>query len=65
MTVAELIKKLQTCPQDMTVAVGYGAWRDRQEHKEHSVIIVKEATWVDSNFPFDEEDFEFIMLEEG
>ena len=63
MTVKELIEILKELPEDMTVAVNYDAWRDRKEHKEHSEISIRKATWIDSNYPYDEEEFEYINLE--
>lgn len=63
MTVKELIEKLKEYPQDMTVAVDFNAWRDRKEHKEDSEISIKKTIWIDDNYPYNEEEFEYINLE--
>jgi hypothetical protein len=43
MTVEELIEELMKYPKDMVVAVDFNAWRDRQEHKEHSEIAIRKT----------------------
>ena len=63
MTVEELIKMLERYPKDMTVAVNFNVCRDRKEHKEHSEISIKKLTWTDDNYPFNEEDFDYLNLE--
>ena len=63
MTVKELIEILKEFPEDMTVAVEYDAQRDRKEHKERSEISIRKTVWIDSNYPYNEEEFEYINLE--
>jgi len=63
MTVKELIEELKKYPDDMIIAVGHDAWRSRQDHLPHSEIEIKKAEWIDSNYPYNEEDFEYLNLE--
>ena len=54
MTVAELIEKLKTYPQDMPIAIDGDPFAE---------IEIMQRTWVDSNYPYDRPDFEYVNLE--
>ena len=60
MTVKELIDELSKYPQDMPVAVDGDIYYPPEEYRK---IEVSQRTWVDSNYPWDRPDFEYINLE--
>ncbi len=59
MTVSELIEELKKYPQDMPVACYGDIYYPPEEYK----IEISQKTWVDSNYPWDRPDFEYINLE--
>lgn len=61
MTVAQLIKKLQELPQDMPVAV-YHEINQEQVDNPNS-IEVSICTWIHSNWPYEQPDFDYVNLE--
>lgn len=61
MTVGELIEELKKYPEDMPVAV-YGNIYYPPE-SEYNKLEISKRTWVDSNYPWDRPDFEYINLE--
>jgi hypothetical protein len=61
MTVGELIEELKKWPEDMPVAV-FDTIIYPPEHNYNKLTLVKK-TWVDSNYPFDQPDFDYINIE--
>ena len=61
MTVGELVRELLKYPNDMPVAV-YGDIYYPPEHPSNRLTIEK-RTWVDSNYPWNRPDFEYINIE--
>lgn len=59
MTVGELIEKLKEFPQDMPVACCGEMYYPPENYK----VEVTRKTWVDSNYPYNRPDFEYINLE--
>lgn len=60
MTVGQLIEKLKEYPQDMPVTVIDSIDYKSKDDDEH--IYVTKKTWVDSNYPYDRESFEYVDL---
>lgn len=63
MTVKELIEELKKYPQDMTVGIMYDVGRSRVTHQPYSEVEIKIAHWEDTNYPYNEEDFDFVNVE--
>ena len=61
MTVAQLIKELQKWPFDMPVAIMYNI--NPEDIPDPHWIKLEQHTWVDSNWPYDKPDFEYLNLE--
>lgn len=61
MTVGELMEELKKYPEEMPVAVD-GCIYYPPEWGENKIEISK-RTWVDSNYPWNRPDFEYINLE--
>lgn len=59
MTVGELIEELKKYPQDIPVACCMDMYYPPEDHP----IEITQRTWVDSNYPWDRPDFEYINLE--
>ena len=61
MTVRELIEELEKCPQDMPVTVDMNImWPPEADCNK---LEVSRRTWVDSNYPWNRPDFEYINIE--
>lgn len=61
MTVGELIEELKKCPQDMPVAVYRNImWPPEADYNK---LEVSQRTWVDSNYPWNRPDFEYVNIE--
>ncbi len=61
MTVGELIEELKKCPQDMPVTVDMNImWPPEADYNK---LEVSQRTWVDSNYPWNRPDFEYINIE--
>ena len=54
MSVAELIEELKEYPQNMPIAIDGDPFMQ---------IKITQRTWVDSNYPYDRPDFEYVNLE--
>jgi len=63
MTVKELIEELKKFPQDMPVAVGSDICKDRHTHEPYSTVGIKISHWEDTNYPYNEEDFDYVNLD--
>ena len=61
MTVAQLIEELQKWPQDMPIAVYDDINWTTKDNPYH--IFIKRRTWIDSNWPYDRPEFDYINLE--
>lgn len=61
MTVKQLIEELQKWPQDMPVATMYDI--NPGDIKNPNYIKITKCTWVDSNYPWNRPDFDYINLE--
>jgi len=61
MTVAQLIEKLQKFPQDMPIAVNDNISWATKENPHY--IFIERCTWIDSNWPYNKPDFDYINLE--
>ena len=61
MTVQQLIEELQKQPQDIPIAIMYGI--NPSDIKDPNSIKVSKCTWIDSNWPYDKPDFDYINLE--
>lgn len=59
MTVGELIEELKKYPQDMPVACCGDIYYPPKNYK----IDISQRIWVDSNYPWNRPDFEYINLE--
>ena len=59
MTIKELIEELQKYPQDMPIACCGDIYYPPENYK----IEISQRTWVDSNYPWNRPDFEYINLE--
>ena len=61
MTVSQLIEELKKYPQDMPVATYYDIdWKSKDEPNSINIEI---CTCVNSNYPYDIPDFEFVSLQ--
>lgn len=61
MTVRELIEELKKYPQDMPVTVDMSImWPPEAVNNK---LEVSQRTWVDSNYPWNRPDFEYINIE--
>lgn len=61
MTVKELIEELEKYPQDMPVTVDMAImWPPEADCNK---LEVSQRTWMDSNYPWDRPDFEYINIE--
>jgi len=61
MTVGELIEKLKQFPLDMPVACDGNIYYPPDSG--YYDIEVSQRTWVDSNYPWNRPDFEYINIE--
>ena len=61
MTVRELIEELEKYPQDMPVAVGMNIMYPPEA--DCNRLEVSQKTWVDSNYPWNKPDFEYVNIE--
>lgn len=61
MIVRELIEELKKYPQDMPVAVGTNIMYPPES--DYNKIKVSLRVWVDSNYPWNKPDFEYINIE--
>ncbi len=61
MTVAELVEELKKWPQDMPVAVDGNIYYPPEY--EGNRLEISKRTWVDSNYPWDQPDFDYINIE--
>lgn len=61
MIVRELIEELKKYPQDMPVAVGTNIMYPPES--DYNKIKVSQRVWVDSNYPWNKPDFEYINIE--
>ena len=61
MVVRELIEELEKYPQDMPVAVGTNIMYPPEA--DYNRLEVSQKTWVDSNYPWNKPDFEYINIE--
>lgn len=53
-TVSEIINKLKKFPEDMLVGI---------DGDISSSIVIEKRTWVDSNYPYDKPDVDFVNME--
>jgi len=60
MTVEQLINELKKYPKDMPVAIMYDI--NPSDIKDPNSIEVSKYIWVDSNYPYDRPDFDYINL---
>ena len=61
MTVKELIEELEKYQQDMPVAVDMSImWPPESDNNK---LKVSQRTWVDSNYPWNRPEFEYINIE--
>lgn len=61
MTVAELVEELKKWPQDMPVAVDGNIYYPPEY--EGNRLEISKRTWVDSNYPWNRPDFDYINIE--
>lgn len=61
MTVGGLIEELKKYPQDMPVAVCGDIYYPPEA--DYNKIEVSQRTWVDSNYPWNRPDFEYVNIE--
>lgn len=61
MTVGELIEKLKQFPLDMPVACDGNIYYPPDNG--YYDIEISQRTWVDSNYPYNRPDFEYINIE--
>lgn len=61
MTVGELIKELEKYPEDMPVTVDMNIMYPPEAG--YNKLEVSQRTWVDSNYPWNRPDFEYINIE--
>ena len=60
MIVQQLIKELQKWPEDMPIAIMCDI--NPSDIKDPNSIEVSKYTWVDSNYPYNRPDFDYINL---
>lgn len=61
MTVEQLINELKKYPKDMPIAIMYTI--NPNDIKDPNFIKVSRHTWIDSNYPYNKPDFDYINLE--
>lgn len=61
MTVKELIEELQKYPQDMPVATDGNIYYPPDS--PYNKLEVSKRTWVESNYPYIDPDFDYINIE--
>jgi len=61
MTIKELIEELQKYPEDMPVAVDGNI--SYPPEADYNRLEVSKRTWVVSNYPYKDPDFDYINIE--
>ena len=61
MTIKELIEELEKWPLDMPVAIDYNIYYPPES--KYNKLTVSKRTYIDSNYPYDNPDFDYINIE--